>query len=559
MKNLLCVVLAAFLLTMSVLPGLTVQAASPDTFSGTRVVEFVFDTSDLDNYANGGRAGVDLYLRKNAPQWLNHSLQADGRDVFLTYSFTFSSFDEYIQRITALLGYQPAIMYTPDKILVEEFEPVELLGSLIQGLGNSEQLKKRAKAIKNEIAFAELSHDFEDQKIAICPDEMQWQIPVRTLEIETLWEGSTLKRTVRWTISTEHIKHSQWKDLVSVCKDIGQVSEETSDSEVVFCVTFSSVSEQEMVNKTGLCLGVPSGLGVQFVEATEESCRYLWTESYLLDHYLEESGVFTYRYQCSEQMLNPAVENDGMEIGVVGVSGENDTYREVTQIVANNQYDIKFSYNAPFRFQTIQVNTNCSSVFKRIQRTITLTAPTNAAEVYHETIKAQLSKKLPKGTVLQMYDQDEVRYYVLTYSAWLWKDIEKFTDKFLPVKISCSDSWVPFGKSAYKETVDSTNVLDGFDSAISVRMEYLFPGKGEAQVVTDVGQQIKLSYQHLHYIKLILEVLVLAIVVVIILLLVKTIKKCVKNRKAKTTEPEQIAQEVQLQPETETEPNDQDP
>ena len=555
MKKLLSIVLSAFLLTMSVLPALTVQATTPDTFSGTRVVEFMFDTSDLDNYANGGRAGVDLYLRKNAPQWLNHSLQADGRDVFLTYSFTFASFDEYTQRITALLGYQPAIMYTPDEILVEEFEPVELLGSLIQGLGNSEQLKKRAKAIKNEIAFAEQSHDFEDQKIAICPDEMQWQIPVRALEIETIWESNALKRTVRWTINTEHIKHSQWKDLVSVCKDIGKVTEETYDSEVVFSVTFSSVSEQEMVNKTGLCLGVPSGLGVQFVEATEESCRYLWTESYLLDHYLEESGVFTYRYQCSDQMRNPAVEKDGMEIEMVGVAGENDTYTEVAQIVANNQYDIKFSYNAPFRFQTIQVATNCSSVFKRIQRTITLTAPTNAAEVYHETIKAQLSKKLPKGTVLQMYDQDEVRYYVLTYSSWLWKDIEKFTDKFLPAKISCSDSWVPFGKSVYKETVGSTNVLDGFDTAISVRMEYTFPGKGEMQVVTDIGQQIKLTYQHLHYIKLIAEVLVLAIVVIFVMLLVKAIKKRIKNRKAEAVAPEQVVQEVQ--PETEAEPSDQ--
>ena len=54
-------------LMMSLLPGVPVRADSADGFVGSRTVSFEMDSSDVENFYDGGMTALSLKLRMHAP------------------------------------------------------------------------------------------------------------------------------------------------------------------------------------------------------------------------------------------------------------------------------------------------------------------------------------------------------------------------------------------------------------------------------------------------------------------------------------------------------------
>lgn len=531
-------VILTLLLVLSLLPAPGAQAAeAEETFEGSRTVEFTLQSSDLDNYANGGRPAVDLYLRKDAPRWLESSLDAKGYEVKLTYHFTFESYNDYTQKLAVLLTYQPGILYIPGQVLVEEFPASQLLGSIQSKLGNSEKLDDRAHVTRDILELNGQEHDCTETGVKILP-QTQPEILLKSLEVTTTQKKNYFERTITMVVSKSNTELDHWQEIADRCSRLGDVQEEDAGDALRYTVTFRAANPQAVIEKTDACLDMPVSLSVQLTQATEADCTYLYAESYLLEGYLEEYGSFHYRYTCGEQMQDITVVSEDTQLLTDSMETEEGLV-QTNRIEAYKQPSIKFSYTAPFRFDTVTVQTDWPSVLKKIRRTITLTAPTHGAQVYHETIKKQLSDAMPKGTVLEIYDQDQVRYYVLKYGSWFWTDIENFTNCFLDSELTVTDSWLPMGTSTCVEDLENTRIGKDFDPAHSVQVIYNFPNF--SKTFLDTTSALRFDYQHLHVIKLAVLVLGLAVLVAVILLVVKKARQVLKNRPPKAEKPE-IAQ-----------------
>jgi len=544
-KTRIVTALLVLLLVLSLLPAPGVQAAKEAAdFAGNRTVEFTFQSSDLDNYANGGRPAMDLYLRRDAPQWLTYTLEAQGYEVALTYSFDFESYNDYTQKLAVLLTYQPGILYVPGQVLVEEFDSAALLGSIQSALGNSETLHQRAQVTKNILTLNGQEHDCTENGVKLMP-QTQPEILLRSLEVTTTQKKDSFERTVAMVVGKTYTELDRWQELTEQCRRLGDVTEEDVGDALKFTVTFQAVSQQGLMEKTDACLEMPVSLSVQLTQATEESCTYLRSESYLLEGYLEEGGYFGYSYVCDGELIRDiAVVSEETQLRTDSMETE-DGLSQTHYVEAQNQPSIKFSYTAPFRFDTVSVQTDWPSALKKAQRTITLTAPTHGAQVYHETIKKTLTDAMPKGTVLEIYDQDQVRYYVLKYGSWFWKDVESFTNCFLDAELTVSDSWLPMGTSTCVEDLENTRIIQDFDPAHSVQVSYNFPDG--SKTFLDTTSAIRFDYQHLNIIKLVVEVLGLAVLVVVSLLVGKQVKKVLKNRPQKVREPKKPEPEAAKQ------------
>lgn len=529
----LSVVLALLLvLSLVAVPGVRAAKEAQD-FEGGRTVEFTFDGSDVENYANGGRSAVDLYLRRFAPQWLTYSLRGQGRNVVLTYFFEFDSYADYTGKLAALLTYQPGILYVPGQVLVEEFAAAQLLGSLQQGLGHSESLHSRAQVTRDILKLNGQEHDCTETGVKILP-QTQPEVLLRSLVVTTTQKKNALERTLDILVRQSYIETDQWTQMVKRCERVGDVTQEEDGEFLKFSVTFRAGDQQSLIEMTDQCLDLPVSLSVQLTQATEEGCSYVRSESYLLEGYLEEGSYFHFDYACPDSMQDITVISPNSNLLVDSIETE-DGEIETRNIKASNTPTIKFSYTAPFRFDTVSVQTDWPSALKKVQRTITLTAPTHAARVYHETIKKELSQAMPKGTVLEIYDRDQVRYYVLKYSAWFWGDIEEFTNAVLDTELTVSDSWLPMGTSTCTEDLAGTGVLKDFDPANKVLVSYHFPGTRESY--TDIREPLEFEYQHLNIVKLAVLVLGLAALVIVILVLAKKLMKTMKNRPVKVKQP----------------------
>ena len=531
-------------LFIGLLPTFAVGAAKAQSeFSGSRSIEFAFESSNLDNYANGGRAAVDLYLRKFSPDWLTYSLRASGRNVVLSYDFSFTSFEDYYQKLGVLAGYMPDVFYKPgeDLILIEEFDATRLLEGLQQHLGESQELSRWAKVTKDSFTLCGNTYDVAGSNVNIRPEASN-NLRFEAVKIVTEPGKKELTRTLTVTVSQEYTETEEWKDLVSGFKDAGDTEEEEFFGQTELSVTFTASTHQALVKKTSELLGAPISTSEKIVEVGENECRYVRTENLLLDGYVEDGAEVQYTYTLDESMKNPTAESEFVEISEDG---------EAATVEANGQTRIKFGYTAPFRFDSVKVLTEKTSAFTKYKRTITLSSPIKIVEGFHDKIKSELSGKLPKGAVLDIHDELQTRYYVLTLSTWSISELEALTNIVMRTDISVKESLIPFLKSSFSEKVGSLSTLDDFTPAYSIEFTYRMPGtaSGEngvktdgALVFTDGFGNIKVQYRYFNLIITALLLIAVAAVAAVILLLVKKVilphlPKKAKKEEAATEEP----------------------
>ncbi len=512
-------------LFIGLLPTFAVGAAEAQSeFSGSRSVEFTFESSNLDNYANGGRAAVDLYLRKFSPDWLTYNLRASGRNVVLSYDFSFTSFEDYYQKLGVLAGYMPDVFYKPgeDMILIEEFDATRLLEGLQQQLGESQELSRWAKVTKDSFTLCGKTYDVAGSNVNIQPEASN-NLRFESVEIVTEPGKKELTRTLTVAISKEYTETEEWKDIVSGFEDAGDTEEEEFYSRVELSVTFTASTHQALVKKTSELLGVPISTSEKIVEVGENECKYIRTENLLINNYIEDDAEVHYTYILDENMKKPTAESEFVEISEDG---------EASTVEANGQTRIKFGYTAPFRFDSVKVLTEKTSAFTKYKRTITLSSPVKIVEGFHEKIKSELSKKLPKGAVLDIHDELQTRYYVLTLSTWSISELEALTNIVMKTDISVKESLIPFLKSSFSEKVVSLSTLDDFTTAYSVEFTYRMPGKASGEngvktdgalVFTDGFGNIKVQYRYFNLIITALLLIAVAAVTVAILLLVKKV------------------------------------
>lgn len=511
--------LLALALFICLLPVPLAQAKEDAEFSGERTLEYTMEISDLNNFFNGGRPALEFALRRYAPSWLHYEIQTADRTLTLTMTIPFTSFADYRDKMLTLLTYAPGIYYTPGTapVLAEDFLPTELLYLLHADSNAPQSLGQWIRISKNTLTLGDETHSFGNEKLRIRFDTEQI-LPLASIDIDTCHlEDGSLKRTMKLRVDYTHAQDARWEEMIARCKSTGIVEEESYYLRHSVTVELYAGDYQSLAEKTAYCLNTSVQVHQRMVSGQKLSI--IWTESYFLDGLLETYGNFYFNYTLPDTMQD-----------VQALSP--DTTLSNGVLSARNQPYIQMQYHSDCVISSMEIVTDCSNPFQRIQRTITFTAPTELAVSFHEQVKTYLTERMIQGSGLEIYDQDGIRYYVLRFSSYFWKEIESFTAPFTQSEINCSDSWVPLGESSFSECFGT--LLPGLTPPQSTHLRYEFPGqvltvngsKAEgSSVVTGVQPELTVTYQQLNPVKTGLEVLGIALLVTLIALRARSVRK----------------------------------
>ena len=125
-----------------IIATINIVKAENTAFVGSRDITIEIDESDINSYISGGREAFEYVIRKYKPDWLVYDLKTQNKTVTFTMNFDFSTYDEYVERLTKVLGYKPSIIYeNSQKIsLVEGFKAIELTNFIKNGLETENML-----------------------------------------------------------------------------------------------------------------------------------------------------------------------------------------------------------------------------------------------------------------------------------------------------------------------------------------------------------------------------------------------------------------------------------
>ena len=139
--------------------------------------------------------------------------------------------------------------------------------------------------------------------------------------------------------------------------------------------------------------------------------------------------------------------------------------------------EIVCRYESPPAFSSVDVVTDFSNPFGRIQRNVTFALPSQLAPFFHENIKAEFEKLLIRGATLDIYDEGESRNYKFSYSSFFLNDVTKFSKIVFGGNrdLTRSDSWVPHGQSYINDYIELNTNFKEMAPPINAQFTYKLP------------------------------------------------------------------------------------
>lgn len=471
MKTILITLFTLLLFGVQTLNPSAVQAQEAD-FSGSRSFSWVIDGSDLDNYVNGGRNAYDLAIRYSKPKWLQYEIRAAATGVETSFTFDFASFDDYLSKVTVLLGYEPAIIQIEgDKFIYSEnFESAELFGFMdgtLQSLVRQTEFSSEELFHPGEASFL-LNGNLYDASERITIRGAEEVLQLDLLEIVTRGqEGGTLVRRI-----TAGVLDSS-PGLDKVASLVGQFTMEGLEPSVekgvisLVILEFEVDDYQELMRLTMLALNT----GVTVRETTTISDKpgiaVDFQELLDADRILTEHASCQYSFYFPDHYQNVSIPEASADLSL---SADSISY-------SGRQPVIEFHYESDFRFHSIVVSTDMTNALGKVKRTIRLTAPTDSAIPFHLMIRQQLEEKLQRGMTLTIDDLDGDRYYEISFASWFPGDLAVWTEAILGKgqRLELKRRGLPFQRSTLSETITAGDILKPMAPPLSVEARYLFP------------------------------------------------------------------------------------
>ena len=545
----------AVIIMLCVFTGYSVLSALEEEsgagFSGSRCVKFNADKSDLDNFIDGGRAAFDLVLRSSTPSWLSCELSSDGRDLSLTISFTFDTFEDYSAHLTELLVSAPNLVYSAgdEMLLLEGYSAPELLNFLQTILSSMNCLKEKQLSdifhvVFNEITVNANTHTFEQDRISIRPQN-DTAVVFDSLEISTAGKKSgAYSRTITVQIDASVSGEDDVNAVRKRFKKAGKVKDtELSGAVAEISVTFDAKSQKEMTAKTMACLSAADSVSEQQIYVDKSTVGVTRTEFFdLMELLRSEDTPFTYSFEYPSYYNSVSSEDDTVSVTETAVTSRNEAY-------------ITFYYERGFAFSSVEITTDMSELFGKKARTVTLTAPVDLAVFYHDRIKEELQEHMVRGTVIDIFDEGGNRYYKLSFSSWFIKEVENFSKSVMnsPYSFDIYSSWLPFGECSLQESLTVNNLISDMAPADEITVRYSFPeifrfmdtvyedgnaSVSDNSVLFSIGSTdaMRLEYRGIDIVKSTVLALALLVILVVALIVVIKIKKKRKKSKRKKQE-----------------------
>lgn len=524
--------------------------AEDNTFTGTRNLIIEIDESDINSYVSGGREGFELALRKSRPTWLEYTLKTQDKTITFTMNFSFSTYDEYVERLTELLGYKPAIMNEQgDKInIVEGFKSIELTNFV------KNQLEAEDMLVEGNIqefftvnnSTLELGETKYETKEAIDTREKQDVILFSNVSIQTVINNiSDYSREITVTVDTD--EENDIKEIKERFEKIGEVKE---NSKIRITVSFDANSLEELSEKTMQALNVSVLITEKQEYSTDEKMKITYEESIDNEKLLTENGSISQRITCPEIYENIEKEED---------TAVNVNNKVIT--LQRRDENMIFTYERPITFENIKISTKIT-VYGEIERKIILQLPLENANYYKDILEEKFKNKLSKGMTLNIYDEGTMRCYSIEFKALTIDRLEKKTSEIISGKneFEFENKFIFFLKSNIKEELEVNTIIEGTLQPSQIEVEYILPdstNKISDQKVDEpiykinfTKGNIEFTFTYNNYIVIGLVAFGILIVAIIVLIVVKKIKKKLNK---KPDEQQEKQPQVQQQEETKTE------
>ncbi|MBR2290355.1 MAG: hypothetical protein IJ867_07255 [Clostridia bacterium] len=517
-------------------------------FKGTRTIQVLADNSNFNNYLNGGRDAFNDIIRINQIDWLTIELEAEEVTLNINLSFAFDSYQDYLDKVSILLGYSPVIIHE-ENTYIEGFSTKDLVNFLVDDMQGANMYLNDTENIEIFVS-GESKIEFEDGTVLEAENERIKQqensdvsLSLKRLKIDTSFdkEENLFTRKMEFEIETksDSTLNSMKKSFINRCKEenVEYKNEETRK----FTVEFSRSSEKDLASTTMILLNTASNIGMKEQYENGNKVQVTYSEYLDLQEILNEDAEFSYTFDVSDfekvRLVDGANENAGftLEDNIIKVEEPKSAY--------------KFSYQKDFEFDKVEIITDFSNDWY-ITRTFRLRARTIIAQNVHEEIKKSLENGLPDGTTLNIYDEGAYRYYDIVIKGNV-NQINSLTAKITDgeANLKVSQMLLPFMPSKVEDTIQVEQICSYVENYNNIEQRYIFkqdtklPDREELVVeITDEGApvviqngNVSITYKNFDKI-LFAKVLILVIIVVVVFAIIKhKIKKLgqkIKEKKA---------------------------
>lgn len=516
-----------------------------EDFSGTRTFTIDSDLSNLKNYIEGGRSSLEFVIRQNKIDWLNLDISSDEYDLKLTYSFDFTSYEDYTEKVEQLLTYEPVIINEKNNY-IEGFSTKDLANYLKDGLQENDLYLPDTEDIElflgedSKITFKNGDElEAKDDRIK-SNESSDAALKLSNLKINTNFKDGVYTRKINFEISAEGSElNSIKKGFIDRCKK--EKVEYKNSTENSFEVEFEAKNLTELSGKTMILLNVGVNIDLKDQYKSQNILNEIYTEHIDVSDLLDEEADFEYSFDVSNfenaNLVQDYDQDDGFTL-------ENNIFK-----VETPKNIIKFEYQKKFEFDEVKIITDLTNDFK-IVRTISLKTRTVIAKNIHDDIKESLINSLPNEVTLNIYDKGAYRYYDIVFEGNVNKInslTSKITDgeanlkvdqkmfKFIPSKIEDNVTVdticnyvenYPNLKQEYKFNKDTKLIEDDEELAITTE-------KTGEQLVDFESGKISITYKKFDKVLFSIIVILVIIVIVVIILIRKKIRKIKKAKEDK--------------------------
>lgn len=541
-------IIVSIIMILLLLTSFTMVKAEDASYSGSRNVVIQMDESDMNSYVSGGREGLEYVIRKSKPMWLDYNLKTKDKTITLTMQFTFENYEQYIERLTELLGYEPAILNEGEntKNIIEGFNAIELTnfikneleseGMLVEG-----NIQDFFTVVNSTLQIGENTYETKD---SIDTREKQDIILFSNVSITTDIENiSSYSRTIEVVLALDNkadIKlDSDGDDDIETVKNrfekVGELGDSRSNNRL--SVTFQASNLEEISEKTMQALNVSALITEKKEYKSDDRIKVTYEERIDTEKLLSENGNISYRITCPEIYEN--IEKTEKE-SAVSVYNQTVTLR-------NKDENMAFTYERPLTIENIKIRTNIT-MYGEIERNIILQIPLEYATYYKDILTEKIKGKLDKGMTLNIYDEGIMRCYSIEFKALTLDRLEEKTSQVISGKdrVNFENKYIFFLKSSIKENLEVNTIIDGILQPSQVELEYILPNStnkiqdekvdNHVYTITTTDGKVEFTFTYNNYIVLGLIAFGILVIVIIIFIIVRKIKN---KSKKDITRPEE--------------------
>ena len=313
------------------------ELALDASFSGARTIVCTIGRSDAEKTVGGGVDALDAFIRLNCPEELDWTKAEDRSNLTYTFTLSFRSEEEYVQKVEALLGRRPQVLFAaPDTPfssgyrISEDFSSADLM-DWFQTLAVQKGLIAEGTTFWQDGSTAvRFGGEVTGTGVEIDVNRLEAASPERVILATTLKKDQSFERTVTFLFSPAALEgreaefQAYFEDRVPEGGNLNW-SETAAGRSVV--LQFSAEDAQALREKTAQALDSAQGqILLQKESGSPFSSHLVFEEGLRFSAFLSNDGKvpvdYSFRSELPSDLSSAELYQDGAWISAGEVSGK---------------------------------------------------------------------------------------------------------------------------------------------------------------------------------------------------------------------------------------------